>query len=80
MEEFAPCFAPNSKCLYVGDTIEKDLVKNEDKLRELEFTITLHDKMSEVVLFSEEKDWLYFIESVTFVGPLSRNASKRVKK
>lgn len=30
IEEFAPRFAPNSECLYVGDTIEKDLVKNED--------------------------------------------------
>ena len=42
IEEFAPRFAPNSECLYVGDTIEKDLVKNEDKLSELGFTITLH--------------------------------------
>ena len=37
IEEFAPRFAPNSECLYVGDTVEKDLVKNEDKLRELGF-------------------------------------------
>ena len=27
IEEFAPRFAPNSECLYVGDTIEKDLRK-----------------------------------------------------
>ena len=32
IEEFAPRFAPNSECLYVGDTIEKDLVKNVEKL------------------------------------------------
>lgn len=32
IEEFAPRFAPNSECLYVGDTIEKDLVKNKEKL------------------------------------------------
>lgn len=29
LEEFAPRFAPNSECLYVGDTTEKDLFKNE---------------------------------------------------
>lgn len=28
IEEFAPRFAPNTECLYVGDTTEKDLVKN----------------------------------------------------
>lgn len=70
IEEFAPRFAPNSKCLYVGDTIEKDLVKNVEKLTELGFEITLHDKMPDVVLHREDKDWLYFVESVTSVGPM----------
>lgn len=70
IEEFAPRFAPNSECLYVGDTIEKDLVKNVEKLEELGFEITLHDKMPDVVLFREDRNWIYFIESVTSVGPM----------
>lgn len=70
IEEFAPRFAPNSECMYVGDTIEKDLVKNVEKLTELGFEITLHDKMPDVVLYREDKDWLYFVESVTSVGPM----------
>ena len=70
IEEFAPRFAPNSECLYVGDTIEKDLVKNAEKLKELGFEITLHDKMPDVVLYREDKNWIYFVESVTSVGPM----------
>ena len=70
IEEFAPRFAPNSECLYVGDTIEKDLVKNVKKLKELGFEITLHDKMPDVVLYREDKNWIYFVESVTSVGPM----------
>lgn len=70
IEEFAPRFAPNSECLYVGDTIVKDLVKNVEKLNDLGFEITLHDKMPDVVLYREDKDWIYFIESVTSVGPM----------
>ena len=70
IEEFAPRFAPNSECLYVGDTIEKDLVKNVEKLKELGFEITLHDKMPDVVLYREDKNWIYFVESVTSVGPM----------
>ena len=70
IEEFAPRFAPDSECLYVGDTIEKDLVKNVDKLKELGFEITLHDKMPDVVLYREDKNWIYFVESVTSVGPM----------
>lgn len=70
IEEFAPRFAPHSECLYVGDTIEKDLVKNVEKLQELGFDITLHDKMPDVVLYREDKNWIYFVESVTSVGPM----------
>ena len=86
IEEFAPRFAPGCECLYVGDTIAKDLVKNEEKLRELGFEITLHDKMPDVVLYKEDRDWIYFVESVTSVGPMDpkrimeiSNMTKNVK-
>lgn len=80
IEEFAPRFAPNCECLYVGDTIEKDLVKNEDKLRELGFGITLHDKMPDVVLYCEDQNWLYFIESVTSVGPMEPKRIREIEE
>lgn len=80
IEEFAPRFAPDSECLYVGDTTEKDLVKNVDKLQQLGFIITLHDKMPDVVLFCEEKNWLYFIESVTSVGPMEPKRIKEIEE
>lgn len=70
IEEFAPRFAPNSECLYVGDTTNKDLFKDEKRLKDLGFEITLHDKMPDVVLYREEKNWIYFIEAVTSVGPM----------
>ena len=70
IEEFAPRFAPNSECLYVGDTVEKDLLMNIDKMQQLGFSISLHDKMPDVVLYREDKDWVFFIEAVTSVGPM----------
>lgn len=77
IELFAPRFAPDAECLYVGDTTKKDLVKNEKKLCALGLPITLHDKMPDVVLYSHSKNWVYFIESVTSVGPMD---PKRVKE
>ncbi len=71
IEQFAPRFAPRCECLYVGDTIKKDLIKNVAKLRELGFEITLHDKMPDVVLYRADKNWIYFVEAVTSVGPMS---------
>lgn len=75
LEEFAPRFAPNSECLYVGDTLEKDLYKDVEALNSLGFEITLHDKMPDVVLYREDKNWLYFIEAFHSVGPMD---SKRI--
>ena len=75
LEEFAPRFAPNSECLYVGDTIQRHLVLNSDKLSSLGFEITLHDKMPDVILYREDRDWIYFIEAITSVGPMD---SKRI--
>ena len=80
IEEFAPRFAPNSECRYVGDTTEKDLVKNVAKLQELGLSITLHDKMPDIVLYSEGKNWLYFIESVTSVGPMEPKRIKEIEE
>lgn len=77
IEEFAPRFVPGCSCLYIGDTAEKDLVKDTLKLHELGFSITLHDKMPDVVLYSANKDWLFFIEAVTSVGPME---PKRIKE
>lgn len=70
IEEFAPRFAANSECLYVGDTAEKDLVKNVEQLAKLGFEITLHDKMPDIVLYKADTNWIYFIEAVTSVGPM----------
>lgn len=75
IEEFAPRFAPNSMCLYVGDTSDKDLYKDSEMLHKLGFSISSHDKMPDVVLYRSDVKWLYFIEAVTSVGPMS---SKRI--
>lgn len=71
IEEFSPRFVPNAECLYVGDTIDKNLVNDAKKLNALGFDITLHDKMPDVVLFSQDKNWIYFVEAVTSVGPMT---------
>ena len=79
IEQFAPRFAPHSECLYVGDTIKKDLIKDKAKLSALGFKITLHDKMPDVVLYRSDKHWLYFVEAVTSVGPMSPKRILEIK-
>ena len=80
LEEFAPRFAPESECLYVGDTVQKDLVRQEDTLKELGFDISVHDKMPDVILYRSDKNWLYFIEAVTSVGPIDAKRILEIKE
>ena len=71
IEEFVPRFAPQSKCLYLGDTANKELLKDEMQLKVLGFNITPSTKMPDIVLYRSDKKWIYFIEAVTSVGPMS---------
>lgn len=71
IEEFAPRFAPNSIVVYVGDTEDKDLYKDKKLLKELAVNMGEHEKLPDVILYEKEKRWLYFIEAVTSVGPIS---------
>lgn len=71
LEEFAPRFAPGSRCLFVGDTAKKTLLYDKKALVSLGIELKVHDKLPDVVLYSEEKDWIYFVEAVTSCGPIS---------
>lgn len=71
IEEFAPRFAQNSIVLYVGDTKDKDLYKDVELLKKLKISMGNHEKLPDVILYQKEKKWIYFIEAVTSVGPIS---------
>lgn len=71
VEEFASRFAQGSVLLYLGDTENKDLHIDKDKLESIGISITEHSKLPDVVIYDESKNWLYLIEAVTSHGPMS---------
>ncbi|MCF8371839.1 MAG: restriction endonuclease [Bacteroidales bacterium] len=75
IEEFASRFAQSSILLYLGDTENKDLHIEKEKLESIGIPITEHSKLPDVVLYDDTKNWLYLIEAVTSHGPMS---SKRI--
>ena len=75
IEEFGPKFAPGAILLYLGDAAHKILHLDTEKLAQLGVTLTEHDKLPDVVLYDDERNWLYLIEAVTSHGPVS---AKRV--
>lgn len=77
IEKFAPRFAPGAKLLYLGDTSNKVLVRDDAGFEAIGMRLTGHDKLPDVVLLDEARNWLFLIEAVTSHGPVS---PKRVRE
>ncbi|KLT66464.1 BsuBI/PstI family type II restriction endonuclease [Pedobacter sp. BMA] len=71
VEQFAPRFANNGMLLYLGDTAKKDLYVEFDKLKDLGIPIDQHSKLPDVIIYDQERNWLFLIEAVTSHGPVS---------
>jgi hypothetical protein len=71
IEQFAPRFACGAKVLYLGDTANKDLHIDKKGLAKIGIQINEHSKLPDVVIYDEEREWLFLIEVVTSHGPVS---------
>jgi len=79
-EDFGPIFAPGAILLYMGDTAHKHLWIDTEYLKKLNIDITQHDKLPDVVLYLEERNWLYLIEAVTSHGPVNPKRMMELEK
>lgn len=71
IEEFLPRFGYGSEVLYVGDAADKYLVRDDGRLKELDFFELSHGELPDIVAYSTERRWLYLIEAVHSSGPVS---------
>lgn len=78
VHEFCPRFIGNSGVvLYIGDTASsrneggKLLVLEAAQLEALGVPPMSHDKLPDVVVYDEKREWLFLIEAVTSHGPVS---------
>jgi hypothetical protein len=78
VHEFCSRFIGNSgKLLYIGDTASsrneggKLMFLETEYLQDLGVPPMSHDKLPDVVVYDEERKWLFLIEAVTSHGPVS---------
>lgn len=71
IEHFLPRFGHGAEILYVGDTSERLLHIEEEKLKELNFFKLSHEELPDIIAFSKKMNWLYLIEAVHSSGPIS---------
>lgn len=73
IEEFGPRFAAGARLIYLGDTEHKQLILDTQAFIDLKVAAALssHDKLPDVVLYDEARQWLFLIEAVTSHGPVT---------
>lgn len=71
IEEFLPRYGYGSEVLYVGDAADKYLVRDEARLKGLDFFELSHGELPDIVAYSTKRRWLYLIEAVYSSGPVS---------
>ncbi len=80
IEVFGPRFAPGAVVLYLGDAANKFVIYERGRLEQLGVPISIHDKLPDIILFHEAKNWLFLIEAVTSHGPVSHKRLFELEK
>lgn len=71
IEDFLPRYGYGAEVLYVGDTSDKYLYLEKEKLEKLDFFEISHEELPDVIAYSKEKNWIYLIEAVHSSGPIN---------
>ncbi len=80
IESFGPAFAPGGVILYIGDTENKFVHLESDRLASLGIFLKPAAKMPDVVVHDPAKNWLLLIEAVTSAGPVDGKRRKELKE
>ncbi|WP_372521146.1 BsuBI/PstI family type II restriction endonuclease [Candidatus Ruminimicrobiellum ovillum] len=80
IEKFLSKFGFNSQVVYVGDTSDKFLYKNEKMLSDLNCFELKHDELPDVIAYSKDRNLLFLCEAVHSTGPMSELRVHKLKK
>lgn len=80
IEEFCPRFAAGAEVLYVGDTDHKDDVVNWEKLKSLGIELPKRGKAPDLIVWREDKKWLYLMEACSTHGPVDVTRKKELER
>ncbi|OWV09743.1 BsuBI/PstI family type II restriction endonuclease [Fibrobacter sp. UWH1] len=79
IEDFLPEFGMGAQVLYVGDTSNKYLFRDDKSLKSLNFFELEHDELPDIIAYSKEKNLLFLIEAVHSSGPMSESRIASLK-
>lgn len=71
IEEFLPRYGYGAELLYVGDTSNKFLFLESERLQNLSFFELSHGELPDIIAYSQQRNWLYLIEAVHSSGAIT---------
>ena len=80
LEIFVPSYIHHFSPVYVGDTRNKMLFVNQEICRKLNLELDEHDQLPDVIVYNDQTNILYVIESVTSVGPVNDTRKEEIKR
>lgn len=80
IEDFLTRFGMGAEVLYIGDTSDKYLYKNEELLKQVRFFALEHEELPDVVAYCKKKNLLFLIEAVHSTGPMDEIRVMKLKQ
>ncbi len=80
IQEFLPRFGFGAEVLYLGDSTNRFLVRESNKLVALGFFVLEHEELPDVVAYSESKNILFLIEAVHSSGEMSELRVRKLRE
>lgn len=70
IDDFCAYFVPGGEVLYIGDADEKLMHFEERKFASLGISVDTHGKLPDLVVYQQEKNWLFLMEAASSHGPV----------
>jgi hypothetical protein len=80
IEQFCPAFAPGGVVIYIGDTENKFVHLEVERLKSLGVILDSAAKIPDVIVHYAAKNWLLLIEAVTSAGPVDGKRRRELKE
>ena len=79
VEDFLARFGMGEQVLYLGDTSDKFLFRDDLQLGSIGFFVLEHDELPDVVAYSISKGILFLIEAVHSSGPMDESRVSKLR-
>lgn len=80
VEELCPRFAPGGEVLYIDDTNHAEGAINDRALAQLNITIPERGKAPDLIVWMQDKQWLFLMEACSTHGPIDVTRKRELRR